>query len=158
MEKIIVGIAEGKTAMCGQSLVSYALGSCVGVCLYDRERRIAGMAHIVLPEKGEAYRRDNAYEFADEAVFRLLEDMRHMGADPRHITAKIAGGARMFATVNRTWEIGDKNVAAVKKALQKAGIVLAAEDTGKDYGRTITFYADSGKMEIITVRHQNILL
>ena len=51
MDKIIVGIAEGKIAKGDQVLVSYALGSCVGVCLYDRQARIAGMAHVILPCK-----------------------------------------------------------------------------------------------------------
>ena len=50
MDKIIVGIAEGKVARENQVLISYALGSCVGVCLYDPRERIAGMAHIILPE------------------------------------------------------------------------------------------------------------
>lgn len=49
MDKIIVGIAEGKIARGNQVLVSYALGSCVGVCLYDRQEHVAGMAHIILP-------------------------------------------------------------------------------------------------------------
>lgn len=54
MEKIVVGIAEGKTAVEQQVLISYALGSCVGVCLYVKSRKIAGMVLVILPEKAVA--------------------------------------------------------------------------------------------------------
>lgn len=72
MESIVVGIAEGKTAVREQTLISYALGSCVGVCLYDRDRKIAGMAHVILPEKSAAVNRENPYKFGDDGVRRLI--------------------------------------------------------------------------------------
>ena len=60
MEKIVVGIAEGKTAIRGQALISYALGSCVGVCLYDTKNKIAAMAHVILPDRQHSVNRENA--------------------------------------------------------------------------------------------------
>ena len=68
MDKISVGIGEGKTAVNQQILISYALGSCVGVCMYDRDKKIAGMAHIVLPGQESAVSRENPSKFADEGV------------------------------------------------------------------------------------------
>ena len=93
MDKISVGIGEGKTAVNQQILISYALGSCVGVCMYDRDKKIAGMAHIVLPGKESAVSRENPYKFADEGVKELIREMERAGASRKRITAKIAGGA-----------------------------------------------------------------
>ncbi len=153
-----MGIAEGKTAFGGQELISYALGSCVGVCLYDPAKKIAGLAHIVLPHKGFSQSSENAYKFADEGTRALLEEMVRLGAARSRIYAKIAGGAKMFATANNVWEIGEKNVEAVKEILKEEKISLLAEDTGKNYGRTIRFTAVDGKLEISTVRHIPIVI
>lgn len=158
MEKIVVGIAEGKTAERGQSLVSYALGSCVGVCLYDRSTKKAGMVHIILPGGSYSVERSNPYKFADEGVRRLIRDMEQSGASRRALIAKIAGGAKMFETRGAQWEIGSTNVEAVRKILAKEHIPVIAEDTGRNYGRTIQFYADDGKLEIRTVRHETVVL
>ena len=111
MEKIVVGIAEGKTAVEQQVLISYALGSCVGVCLYDKSRKIAGMVHVILPEKAVAVNRENPYKFGDEGVRRLVQEMERLGAEKKRLTAKIAGGAKMFETGRPEWEIGAQNVA-----------------------------------------------
>ena len=158
MEKIIVGIAEGKTAVEQQVLISYALGSCVGVCLYDKSRKIAGMVHVILPEKAVAVNRENPYKFGDEGVRRLVQEMERLGAEKKRLTAIIAGGAKMFETGRPEWEIGAQNVASVKKTLAEEGIRLIAEDTGKNYGRTVSFYAGDGKMEVRTVRHETVVL
>jgi len=139
MDKISVGIGEGKTAVNQQILISYALGSCVGVCMYDRDKKIAGMAHIVLPGKESAVSRENPYKFADEGVKELIREMERAGA-------------------SRQWEIGEQNVAAVKLALEKEGIRLVAENTGKNYGRTILFFAGDGKLEVRTVRQETVVL
>lgn len=156
MEKIIVGIAEGKTAKHGEVLISYALGSCVGVCLYDRKHKIAGMAHIILPEMNFAICRQNEYKFASEGVKRLILDMCRQGAEKRYMAAKIAGGARMFSSAEHEWNIGARNVERVKKTLTEEGIRIVAEDTGKDYGRTIAFMSEDGTLEVSTVR-RNVL-
>lgn len=158
MDKIAVGIGEGKIAADPQILISYALGSCVGVCLYDRGKKIAGMAHIVLPGKLSAVNRENPFKFADEGVRELLYRMERAGAARMRITAKIAGGAKMFETGSRQWEIGEQNVAAVKLALAEEGIRLVAEDTGNHYGRTILFFTGDGKLEVRTVRHETVVL
>lgn len=64
----------------------------------------------------------------------------------------------MFETGRPEWEIGAQNVASVKKTLAEEGIRLIAEDTGKNYGRTVSFYAGDGKMEVRTVRHETVVL
>lgn len=153
MDKVIVGIAEGKTAQANQVLVSYALGSCVGVCLYDAQQRLAGMAHIILPHDEIHRSYDNPYKYAKTGVPSLINAMVTAGADRARLTAKIAGGANMFHGTAGTWEIGRQNIQAVKRALEEADIPLIAEDTGRDYGRTITFSGGDGTLEIRTVKH-----
>ena len=158
MEIIVVGIAEGKIAFGGQTLVSYALGSCVGVCLYESKRRIAGMAHVILPDQNCSLNRENQYKFAGEGTRRLIQEICRRGGERRFITAKIAGGARMFQFAEMGWDIGKNNVERVKRVLEEEGIKLVGEDTGKDYGRTITFFAESGVLEVNTVRHAPLRL
>lgn len=154
MKEIVVGIADGKVALDKQILVSYALGSCVGVCLYDRRRKIAGMAHIVLPDMQEAVAGDNPYKFAKEGIERLIKDMERRGARRKELIAKIAGGATMFKVEGVQWQIGKLNVEAVKRTLVLERITVKGEDTGKDYGRTIRFFAEDGTLEIKTMRHK----
>ena len=153
MENVIVGIAEGK-AVCGsQTLISYALGSCVGVCLYDRGKKVAGMAHIVLPDAGHGTDQKNPYKYAGPGIQTLIREMEMLGAKRGKLTAKIAGGANMFRGAGGKWEIGKQNINAVKKALREFQIPVIAEDTGSHYGRTILLSGPDASLEIHTVRH-----
>ncbi|MCH5193190.1 MAG: chemotaxis protein CheD [Oscillospiraceae bacterium] len=146
---ITVGIADLNVAKVPDSLVTYALGSCVGVCLYDNSKKIAGMVHIMLPLSTEAANgADNKRRYADTGIKELIELMIKNGASKTSLTAKIAGGAQMFKVASATFNIGERNVAAVKKVLAANGIRIVAEDTGLDYGRTQYFYAENGAMEI----------
>ena len=158
MDKLIVGIADGKIARKNQILVSYAIGSCVGVCLYDKQKQIAGMVHIVLPGGEIFMKQANPYKFADQGIRKLIQEMVRYGADPYRLTAKIAGGANMFQNNHATWEIGARNIEAVKKTLLDEKIYIAAEDIGKNYGRTIFFFSEDGKLEIHTARKQTVIL
>ena len=158
MDKITVGIAEGRIAFRGQTLVTYALGSCVGICLYDSRIKIAGMAHIVLPDENSATVKSNPYKFAGSGISALVMEMQRHGADKRRLTAKTAGGAKMFSTGRSAWDIGEKNAAAVRQALHAAGIRILAEDTGANYGRTLEFCADDGIVQVKTVRRKTVIL
>lgn len=151
-ETTIVGISEGKVIRNEGELISYALGSCVGICLYDRERRIAGMAHILLPCRALAGDKRNPYKFADSGLDELVRAMVQAGAQRNALCAKIAGGASMFREAVGKEPVGAKNVAAVHKALKKQGIWIAAQDVGADYGRTIRFSARTGALHIKAVR------
>jgi len=148
---ITVGISDYNVAKNGDVLVTYALGSCVGICLYDAKTKVAGLSHIMLPSSvGFNYSSGQEGKFADTAIKRLLQLMVREGAVQSRITAKIAGGAQMFAGLSNSSlsNIGERNVAAVKAELMKLRIPIVAEDTGKDYGRTQYFYSEDGKMII----------
>ena len=147
---IKVGIADLNVAQSPDILVTYALGSCVGICLYDRVKKIAGLSHIMLPDSTVTHGAVQIARFADTAIPKLVQQMVARGATKRVLTAKIAGGARMFASANNSSlsNIGQRNVQAVKEALAKQGIPIIAEDTGKDYGRTLFFNTEDGIMHI----------
>lgn len=158
MDKIMVGIAEGKIASRTQVLASYALGSCVAICLYDSKNKIAGMAHAILPGKEDGVDQGNPYKFAREGASELIRTMVNRGAEKKKITAKIVGGARMFKTREKDMEIGARNVMAVKEALHNEGVAILAEDTGKDYGRTVFFHAEDGRVQVSTVKKTTIVI
>lgn len=147
---IKIGISDLNVARAPDVLVTYALGSCVGICLYDRTKKIGGLSHIMLPDSSASHGAVQPYRFADTAIPILVQKVVLLGASRRALTAKIAGGARMFATSGNTSlaNIGERNVAAVKAALAKQGIPIIAEDTGKDFGRTLFFTVEDGMMHI----------
>lgn len=148
---ITVGISDLNVARSPDILVTYALGSCVGICLYDPNSRIAGLSHIMLPDSTQIVGgAAQTKKFADTAVVELLKNMEAMGAKRIFIKAKIAGGAQMFAAMSNSAiaNIGSRNVIAVKAILAELHIPILAEDTGKDYGRTLYFQAEDGIMKI----------
>ena len=149
---IVVGISDQKIAMMPDVLITYALGSCVGICLYDRVLHIGGLSHVLLPNSSIGSD-GNFMKYADTAIEALLKSMEVKGASRFRMTAKIAGGANMFAST--TTGIGERNVQTVKSELNRLRIRLIAEDTGKDYGRTVEFHTDDGSVIIKSVTKGN---
>lgn len=143
---VVVGIAQGAVVHAPEQLITYALGSCVGVCLYDRTTHTAGLAHIMLPCWSDSLEHSNPYKFADSGCGLLLRRMAEAGCAKERLTAKLAGGASMFYTSDEIQTIGARNVRAVKEALRNYRIPVISEDTGKDYGRTIVFDAETGSL------------
>ena len=152
---ITVGISDLNVARAPDVLVTYALGSCVGICLYDSFTRVAGLSHIMLPSSARSRDKSQPARYADTAIPMLIQRMVAAGANKSRLRAKIAGGAKMFATVsdNSLSNIGQRNVAAVKETLRAYGIPILADDTGKDYGRTLYFNAADGSMRIKSAKH-----
>ncbi|MDR2088280.1 MAG: chemotaxis protein CheD [Clostridiales Family XIII bacterium] len=147
-----VGISDYAVARAPDVIVTYALGSCVGICLYDNAKKIGGLSHIMLPDSSMAPRGEtNRMKFADTAVADITRDLKNMGAG--RLTAKIAGGAQMFATpaTGAMGNIGERNVKAVKAALAALRIPIIAEDTGRDYGRTVFFDVATGIMKVQSI-------
>ncbi|MEG0035242.1 MAG: chemotaxis protein CheD [Oscillospiraceae bacterium] len=150
---ISVGISDLNVAMNGDILVTYALGSCVGICLYDPVAKVAGLSHIMLPTITDFSDTTHKEKYADAAIELLLQKMLNMGAGKVRIRAKIAGGAQMFAAINNSSlaGIGERNVIAVKQELSRLRIPIVAEDTGKNFGRTLYFDSEAGNMKIKSV-------
>ncbi|MBQ8930958.1 MAG: chemotaxis protein CheD [Ruminiclostridium sp.] len=150
MEKIIVGISDVKTCTEPSEIVTYALGSCVGICMRDGVNGVSGMAHIMLPDSTAIQTDGNRMKFADTGIELLYNELIKLGAVHSRLTAKIAGGANMFGSVSNTMNIGERNVIATKKQLEKLGVPITAEDTGLDYGRTIKFNSEDGSLLVMS--------
>ncbi|MDE7294843.1 MAG: chemotaxis protein CheD [Oscillospiraceae bacterium] len=156
---VTVGIADLNVARNSDTVCTYALGSCVGICLYDKDLKIAGLAHIMLPWSKDAnIPNDNMRRYADTGITELIQKMIACGARKPVLTAKIAGGAQMFATNSAVFNIGDRNVDAVKKVLASYNIPIIAEQTGSNFGRTVFFHADTGIMEIRAATKPTVML
>ncbi len=147
---IRVGMADYKICMAPDVIITLGLGSCVGICLYDPRKKLAGMAHVMLPDSRKINQNDNRAKFADTGIDDLVQMLIKNGANRAGLSAKIAGGAQMFAfnTSNEMLRIGDKNVAASKEKLQALRIPILAEDTGLNYGRTIEFHPENGELHV----------
>lgn len=159
MATINVGISDLNIAFAPDVLATYALGSCVGICLYDQDRQLAGLAHIMLPWSKEASNPgDNPYRYADTGITELVAKMCAKGSSVSRLTAKIAGGAQMFATSSAVFNIGDRNVQAVKTVLSTYKIPIIAEQTGSNFGRTVFFHSDTGIMEIRAAVKPTVML
>lgn len=143
---VIIGIGEwsvGNTMM-----TSIGLGSCVGLILHDEERKIGGLAHVMLPKSsGKPGEREGKY--ADTAVTILLRDLGIKGSKPGSLKAKLAGGASMFANFSGNLNIGERNVEALRILLKEKAIPIIREDIGGTVGRTITYYPKEGGRLVI---------
>lgn len=153
LEPIKVGMAELKTALSPSRLITTGLGSCVGVCLWDRFLKIGGMAHIMLPDSAQSKIAQNKAKFADMGVPLLIEELLRLGVSKSRLTAKLAGGAQMFNFPGSAgiMRIGERNTEAVKMCLEQERIKIIAEDTGGTFGRTIEFHTLDGRLVIRTV-------
>ena len=136
-------------------ITTLGLGSCVGISLYDKTAKIVGMAHIMLPSSKQARDNTNIAKFADTGIIELYNQMMKTGANRYGLTAKIAGGAQMFMFQNMTdvMKIGERNVEATKEILALLKIPVLSEDVRGNYGRTIEFYSDDGRVFIKTIGH-----
>ena len=152
-EVIKVGMADLKVCRAPDAVTTLGLGSCVGVALYDKTTKIAGLVHVMLPDSTQVRQNQNRAKFADTGIDYLIEELIAAGAVRTRLTAKIAGGAQMFAFSGNSdmLRVGERNVEAVKKKLNSLGIRILSEDTGLNYGRTVIFYPENGDFVIKSV-------
>jgi len=132
------------------TLTTFGLGSCVGIALYDRTRKIGGLSHILLP-KAPPDETSASAKYADTAIGELIGRLTAAGANPRALTAKLAGGASMFARGGGDMmQIGRRNVEMCREILSARVIPVIAEDTGGTVGRTIVFDCETGVLLVRT--------
>jgi len=151
---VAVGLGELALGTGAQDLlVCYGLGSCIGIAAYDPVARLAALAHVVLPDSSLSHGPDKNAKFADKAVPALLTALTARGAAASRLVAKIAGGAQMLNTspLASRLDIGARNAEAVKAALAQAGVRLAAEDIGGNYGRTLRLFTGTGRVQVSTI-------
>lgn len=130
-------------------LTAIGLGSCVAVTLYDAEKKIGGMIHVVLPT-GNGKETLLKGKYADHGIPGLVEAMEEAGARHGHLTAKIAGGAKILKKnyPMSTIDVGEKNVQKCLEMLARLKIPVEAQDTGGSAGRAAEFHVGTGTLII----------
>lgn len=127
-------------------LITYALGSCIGICLYDPKIQLAALVHIMLPLNMETGRK-TPLKYADTGITETLRQMEAKGGARSRIVAKIAGGAKMFEVAGggSLGNIGQRNIESTHMILRREGIRLLREDVGGAVARTLLFDAATGQ-------------
>ena len=135
---IRVGMADYKVGSAPSTIISYGLGSCIGISLYDPQAKIGGLLHIMLPDSTQARPTENPAKFADTGLPLMLKDVLALGANRARLVAKIM-------------RVGARNAEAAKKILKDLNIKIIAEDTGGTYGRTVSIDLNDGVYKVKTI-------
>lgn len=151
-KKISVGIADMKLTRQEGTLVTYALGSCIGITFYDPMIKLGALLHIMLPERTNSTDA-NVLKYADTGINETLRKMSVYGGSKNRIVCKIAGGAKMFEMKGPggLGNIGERNIQKVKSVLKAEGIRITGEDVGFNYARTMSMDVSTGKVSVKTV-------
>ena len=150
---IKVGMADLNVAKAPDSLTTLGLGSCIGLTLYDPVAKIGGLVHYMLPDSTKLKNNTNIAKFGDTGIRELYKQVCALGANPRRLVAKIAGGAKMFEVsgLSTVGNVGERNSEEAKLILNELKIPLIAEDTGLNYGRTVILNCENGEYLIKSV-------
>jgi chemotaxis protein CheD len=145
--RYVVVVSDMKTAVKGDSLVTHALGSCLGLSVYDPVARVGGLLHAMLPlskiNKDKA--RVNPFMFVDTGVPVLFKALYDMGAQKSRLVVKAAGCGNPLGK-NEMFKIGERNYTLLKKLLWKNNVLLDAEDVGGTKSRTMHFDITTGQV------------
>lgn len=135
--------------------ISMILGSCAGVCLYDRRKAIGGATHYMLPQWDGPGTPSTRY--GDIALDTLIKQFQIHGSILKDLEAKIFGGACMFEAFRAEGggedHIGWRNINMAIQTLSRLGIVVAAKDTGGENGRKIKMQSDNGSVAVSVIRN-----
>ncbi len=157
--EIKVGIADMKITRREGVLITYALGSCIGISLYDPDIQLAALLHIMLPEVGSMTDM-NVYKFADTGIREMLRKMAAFGGIKRRYQCKIAGGAKMFDIkgAGGIGNIGERNIRSVEAIMKAEQIMILKKDVGLNLARTMLLDASDGTVRIRTAGRPEIIL
>ncbi len=148
MNQIVVGISDLKVSgNIGDVLITYALGSCIGVAVYDPSVKVGGLLHFMLPDSsidGNKAKKNPAM-FADTGIPLLFKSCYKLGAEKKRMIVKIAGGASIMDDMDY-FRIGQKNITALRKMFWRNNVLIDAEDIGKNFNRTVQLHISTGKV------------
>jgi chemotaxis protein CheD len=150
MADLVVGISDLKVSNNpADSMITYALGSCIAVAVYDPVAKVGGLLHFMLPDStldaGKA--KDTPAMFADTGIPLLFKSCYKLGADKKRMVVRVAGGASILDASN-FFRIGQKNIMAMRKIFWNNNVLIDAEDTGKNFNRTVRIELATGKVSI----------
>jgi chemotaxis protein CheD len=160
--KYIVGVADMKlSSQPGDQLITYALGSCLGIAIHDPMAGVGGLLHVMLPlstidpEKA----RNNPSMFVDTGVPQLFLTCYQAGAQKQRLVVKVAGGASVHGDGDAAdhFQIGKRNFVMLRKLLWRNGIMLTAHDVGGSHSRTMTLEVGSGAVTVKTYEGTKVL-
>jgi len=144
----IIGVAElAVSNVPTEVLVTYSLGSCIGVVIYDPIAKVGGILHYMLPESNldaEKARRIPAM-FADTGIPALFKQSYQFGAKKAGLIVKVVGGAQILDE-NGVFNIGKRNYLALRKIFWKNNIMVAAEHIGGNVNRTVRLEMSTGRV------------
>jgi len=131
------------------TLVTYSLGSCIGVSIWDPKTQVGGMLHYMLPESSISpdKAKVNPAMFADTGIPRLFRATYELGAVKKNLIVKIAGGSQLLDD-NGTFNIGKRNYVMLRKIFWKNGVLIEREDVGGSISRTLRLFVESGRVTI----------
>lgn len=148
MKRIVV-VADMKMGKNDDVLVTHALGSCLGLMVYDKEAKMGGLLHAMLPlskiNPGKA--ESNPFMFVDTGVPELFKQLYDLGGRKPSLVVKAAGCASPL-TANEMFKIGERNYLVLKKLLWKNSILIESEAVGGSVSRTIFFEIATGRVTV----------
>ena len=148
--KHTIGISDMKISnQSDDILITYSLGSCVGVTIFDAVAGVGGMIHCMLPlSKIDPQKaQKNPFMFVDTGIPEMFEAAYKLGATKNRIVVKVAGGSRILDEKGM-FRIGERNYAVLRKILWKNNILINAEDVGGSVSRTMTLEMTTGQVVI----------
>lgn len=152
---VIVGMADMKvTDQPDETLITYALGSCLGIIVHDPVARVAGLLHVMLPssEIDASKAKTQPAMFVDTGVPLLFKECYRLGARKERMTVSVAGGS--FAgksDADDSFQIGKRNMITLRKLLWKNGVLISADETGGvQQSRTMSVQVGSGIVSLRT--------
>jgi chemotaxis protein CheD len=149
-ETILVGISDLRvTANPAARLVTHALGSCIGLALWDRVNLCGGLLHYMLPRSSldAANGKERPAMFGDTGIPLLFEQMYALGCQKRDLVVKVAGGGSPLGQ-GGMFQIGERNVALLRKLLWRNAVLISAEDVGGTMPRTLCLYVATGRVTV----------
>ncbi len=147
--QLIVGIGELVVSDSPDDvIVTHALGSCVAVCIFDPEVRVAAMLHFMLPESriNVERGRQRPATFADTGIPLLFQTAYRYGLDKKRAVVKLVGGAEIAGGPQSSFRTGRRNALAAKQVLWRNNVLITAEDTGSNVARTVHFVVQDGRV------------
>jgi chemotaxis protein CheD len=149
---LVVGVADMVVSNDSSAeIVTYSLGSCLGLTIYDPVKKIGGLLHLMLPDsKIDAAKAVSApFMFVDTGVPRLFHAAYNLGADRNRLVVKVAGGAQLLDQQG-IFNIGTRNFAALEKLLAQNGWRVSATDVGGLSSRTVRLDLTTGQVSVKT--------
>ncbi|MFA5322870.1 MAG: chemotaxis protein CheD [Smithella sp.] len=130
-------------------LITYALGSCLGVTVYDFRMKRAGLLHCMMPDSGidRTKASGNPFLYVDTGMQAMIEDFYRNGSRKNNLIIRVAGGASARQNEEEDFfQIGRRNFVSLRKYLWSEGLMLKAYDVGGCGSRTVTMEVENGKM------------